>query len=522
MRNFSKLKLSLAIVAFLAAAACGPIGGHLQAPEQRQGRTLLEEANRLRGRDNYISLKRAFTLYKDLYVRPSLRDAVLVPYLETSLLLTVRGKELGIGDPLPFETAGGLIANHRALSRYRPFFEIAFVLPVKTKGVMTDIDNKFAWVKLGEDLQPQEPRLRQRALADEFSAYLYAAWISERFDYGKIESLDEIYGRFPLSKSLRYKAAASIRSVDTDALGKLLDENSEFYEAHFQLGQAALGKGLLLEAEKEFLKSYQGIPESPETRILLASIYFATEETDKSLEFYEKTLEIAPEYRDAILGKAICLTTLGRNKEAIAVLEKNLALGYWLLGETHFWLAWNYHALKDGAKASFHIEEAKTRLGTASEVFSLSGTIRFEAGNKDGAETDFREALRHNTVNTEALLGLGHVFAKREIWIESGEWYLKAGDTSEMSAAAVRAKIGEIEGSDLLPARKEALLRKKRAQLDSHLQSRAMAFYLAAAALANGGRTADALGAAEKAAGHSLYKQKAEELAAKIRSLKEG
>ena len=521
MRYFLNSRFSLAFVAFLTAAACGPTGGPLQAPDQRQGQTLLEEANRLRGRDNYVSMKRAFALYKNLYARPSLRDAALVPYLETSLLLAVRGKELGIGDPLPLETAGGLIANHRALSRYRPFFDIAFILPVKTKGVMTDIDNKFAWVQLGEDLQPQEPQLRQRALADEFAAYLYAAWISERFDYGKIESLDEIYGRFPSSKSLRYKAAASVRSFNTDALGKLVDQDPEFYEAHFQLGQAALGQGLLLEAEKEFLKSYQGIPESPETRILLASIYFATEETDKSLGFYEKTLEIAPEYRDAILGKAICLSILGRYKEAIAVLEKNLALGYWLLGETHFWLAWNYHELKDGAKASFHIEEAKTRLGTASEVFSLSGTIRFEGGNSDGAETDFREALKHNTVNTEALLGLGHVFAKRESWVESGDWYLKAGDTSEMSAAAVKAKIGEIEGSNLLPARKEALLRKKRTQLESHLQSRAMAFYLAAAALANGGRTADALGAAEKAAGHSLYKQKAEELAAKIKSLKE-
>jgi len=522
VRYYLRSRIGLAFIAILAAAACGPTGGRLQAPDQRQGQTLLEEVNRLRERDNYVSLKKAFTLYKDLYVRPSLRDAVLVPYLETSLLLTVRGKELGIGDPLPFETAGGLIANHRTLSRYRPFFDIAFILPVKTKGVMTDIDNKFAWVQLGEDLQSQEPQLRQRALADEFSAYFYASWITDRFDYGKIQSLDEVYDRFPSSKSLRYKTAASIRSVDTDALGRLLDEDPEFYEANFQLGQAALSKGLLLEAEKEFLKSYQGIPESPETRILLASIYFATEETDKSLEFYDKTLEIAPEYRDAILGKAICLSSLGRNNEAIAVLEKNLALGYWLLGETHFWLAWNYHELKDGAKAAFHIEEAKTRLGTASEVFSLSGTIRFEGGNPDGAETDFREALKHNTVNTEALLGLGNVYAKREIWIESGEWYLKAADTSEISAVAIRAKIDEVEGSELSPARKEALLRKKRAQLDSHLQSRAMAFYLAAAALANGGRKADAIGAAEKAAGHPLYKQKAEKLAAKIRSLKEG
>lgn len=520
IKNILKTESVLAAAVLVAAAACGPAAKSLPAPAGPSDAVLLEEAIQLRAGESYRSLKKAFGLFGDIYPRMSGRNQLLVPYLETSLLLAVRGKELGIADPAPLAAAERLIRNHRSLEGFRDLFNIASVLSVKTKGVLTDIDGKFTWIQTEKDLKLLEPAIRHRALTDEFTAVIYTAWISDRFDYEKLKSLDEIFGRYPSSKSLLYKAATSRQAIDTDALLKLLAMDPEFAEAHFQLGQAALGKGSLLEAEREFLAAYAGIPESPETRILLGSIYFATEETEKSLEFYEKTLEIAPEYRDAILGKAICLTSLGRNEEAIATLERNIALGYWLLGETHFWLAWNRRELKDNTRAAVHIEEAKTRLGTAPEVFALSGTIQFELGDLVRAEADFREALRPHRYNTDALLGLGNVLSKKEIWVEAGETYLEAAASSRASALAVQTKIDEIKTSSFPPERKEPLLKKKNAQLESHLQSEAMAYYLAAATLANGGRMAGALQAAERAAGHALYKQKAEELAAKIRALK--
>jgi tetratricopeptide (TPR) repeat protein len=521
MNDIMKRKRVWAILFFAAAAAaCGPAGKPAGGPAGPSDADRLAEAIRLRENGSYVSLKKAFGLFEGLSAKPSLRGRTLVPCLETALLLAARGKELSIADSAPLAAADRLIREQRSLAGYRTFLDIAIVLSVKTKGVLTDIDNKFAWVESQKDLASLEPALRQRALEDEFCAVLYASWIADRFDYSKLEGLREVFDRHPASKSLIYKAATSRQAPDAEALRKLLALDPGYAEAHFHLGQAALGQGLLLEAEKEFLASYADIPESPETRILLASIYFASEETEKSLEFYEKTLEVAPEYRDAILGKAICLTSLGRNAEAIAVLDTNLALGYWLLGETHFWLAWNRHELKENDKAAVHIEEAKTRLGTAPEVFALSGTIRFELGELVRAEADYRQALNVHRYHTDALLGLGNVLVKKETWLEAGDSYLEAAGAFRASVIADQSKIDEIKASKLPAERKERLLKKKSSQLEAHIQSEAMAFYLAAASLANGGRAEEALRAAEKAAGHPVYKEKAEELAARIRASK--
>jgi tetratricopeptide (TPR) repeat protein len=507
----------LVAVAVLAAAACSPGGRPGLAPARLRDEAKLEEANRLRERGSYVSLKEALAILDGLSGSSFVREAVLAPRLETTLLLAVRGKELGIDGSALLAGAERLLRDHRSLARLKPFLDIAVILPLRTKGILTDIDNSFTWFRINNDLKPREPQIRAAAVADEVTAYLYAAWVAEYFDADRIQTLKDLFKLFPASRIIAYKAASSIPSYDSAALQTLVERDPEYYEADFGLGQAALGQGLLLEAEAEFLKAYEGIPESPETRILLASIYFATEEIEKSLDFYDRTLEIAPTYRDAILGKAICLSLLGRNAEAIEVLERNLSLGYWLLGETHYWLAWNWHELKDNLNAAAHIEESKSRLGM-SEVYSLSGTIQLESGDLARAEKDFREALGFSAVNTEALYGLGQLFAQKEDWSASGDWYLKAGAAFEAAGEALRIKISAIEGSPLPAERKEPLLRKKRAQLEAKLQARAAAFYLAAAAMANAGRFPDALGAAAKSAEHPLYKHKAAELAAQIKA----
>lgn len=518
MRRFRNRGLWAALVLAAAASACRPPATSISAPAGPSGSALLAEATALRAKGSYVALRQAFGIFERLPVRKALRARALVPHIETALLLAARSKGLGIADPAPLAAARRLIEENASLAGYRTFLDIALVLSVETKGVLTDIDNKFAWIQSQKDLTSFEPAVRARALEDEFAAVLYAAWIADRFDYEKLGSLKEVFERHPDSNAVLYAAAASRPAPDVEALRRLIARDPGFAEARFHLGQAALAGGSLLEAETEFLAAYDAIPESPETRILLASIYFATEEVERSLDFYEKTLDIAPEYRDAILGKGICLTSLGRNAEAIAVLETNLALGFWLLGETHFWLAWNRHELKENDKAAAHIEEAKTRLGTAPEVFALSGTIQAERGDLVRAEKDFREALAVQRGHADALFGLGNVLSRKEVWLEAGDTYLEAAGASRASALAVQTKIDEIKASPLPPERKEPLLRKKAAQLGSHLLSEAMGFYLAAAALANGGRTEEALRAVEKAAGHPQFKDKAEALASRIKA----
>ncbi len=198
------------------------------------------------------------------------------------------------------------------------------------------------------------------------------------------------------------------------------------------MGELSLREGKVLAAETDLLKAFEFIPDSPQVLILLASVYFAIEEFEKGIEFYDRTLAVSPEYRDALLGKAVCLASLKRFDESIVVLERIIALGYWLLGESHYWLAWNLHELGRDREALESIDQAKGRLPMNSELFGLAGTIASGMGELARAEKDFRESLQYNARNSEALFGLGTICAMKERWPESGQYYESASAAFEL------------------------------------------------------------------------------------------
>jgi tetratricopeptide (TPR) repeat protein len=414
-------------------------------------------------------------------------------------------------------TAAKVLRENPALSGFEACATLIGAIPPRTRGVMRDIDTS-SWNKSGADaLKAAEEAVRKRAAANEFAAYVLAAWSCGFGLYsGDWPDPAEQLKAFPGSLLLKY-AVATCGQGRPDLLEELLLREPDFAEAHYHLGDSALQEGRLLAAETHLLAAYKAIPESPQTRILLAGIYFATEEFERSLEFYDLTLEISPEFRDALLGKAICLSYLGRFEESMDVLERILELDYWLLGEAHYWLARDLHELKRNPEALGHIDEAKGRLPTNSEVFGLAGTVFLELGELERAETDFRESLKYNPQNIDSLFGLGTVAGRKSLWQESAGFYEKAAGACQASAAAFRAKIEEIKGSAMSEERKARLVRKRQAQVDRLELTRATAYYDAAAAFANAGLKDRAVELAGQAAAHPALRQKAEEL---LRSIK--
>lgn len=213
-----------------------------------------------------------------------------------------------------------------------------------------------------------------------------------------------------------------------------------------------------------------------------------------------------------MLGKAICLSSLGRPAEAVPILERLVVLGHILMGESHYWLAWNLHELGRDREALESIDQAKGRLPMNSEVFGLAGTIASGMGELVRAEKDFRESLQYNARNSEALFGLGTICAMKERWPESGQYYESASAAFEAGEKALRGKVQEIERSPLSPERKERLLRRKNAQIQAVLLSRASACYEAALSWLEAGDGAKAKELALKAAEHPSYKAKSEEI----------
>ena len=192
-----------------------------------------------------------------------------------------------------------------------------------------------------EELEKIHADLKLKSRSDEFFAYLSAA-LTCFYPYNLKDKEDpaELLKIFPDSLLIKYKTATCLYPNE-DLLREIVGKDPGFFEAYYHLGEAALDQGQLVTAEENYLKAWAGIPETPQIPIALASIYFAMEDLERSIEFYDKTLEILPGYREAMLGKAIGLSYLGRSNDAMIILEKLIGLGFMLMGESHFWMSWN-------------------------------------------------------------------------------------------------------------------------------------------------------------------------------------
>jgi tetratricopeptide (TPR) repeat protein len=477
----------------------------------------IAEAGLLRHAADYVSLKKAFQIYEDLYNRPELRANVASPLATTALLLAVREKELGISSQTFMDKAMEVIRGSPPLSSLVPYAEIASFFWMQGQGTMRDVDERFPWKETEEKLKRSEAGLKEKAREDEFCAYMYLVLkCAFANPYGMMEDLDELSALYPDSMLLEYKRAICPEKK-ADVLEAILAKNPGFYEASYFLGEDALLRGLLLKAERRLLAAYEGIPESPQITISLATVAFGIEEFERSLGYFEKTLLLAPDYRDALLGKAVCLSYLGRPQKAITVCQKIIGLGFWLLGESYYWMAWNQHELGDNAAAQTNIEQAIGRLPTSTEAFTLSGTIALEKGDLVKAEKDLKEALEFHPANGEAMLQLGNLYVLKKDWPNSAAYFERAGFFYKDAASDLEAKIADLEKSELAADRKSALLRRKARQLERTALTKATAFYNAAAGYFNAGQKFKALELAARAAEHPAFQKKAEELMAGIK-----
>ena len=190
------------------------------------------------------------------------------------------------------------------------------------------------------------------------------------------------------------------------------------------------------------------------------------------------------------------------------------------MGESHYWLAWNQDELERLAEAWQSIENAKKYFVGNNEVLTLAGIIAFKRENLGEAEKNFQEALSLNPANSEAHFYMGSIHARKMDWKNSGLSYGRAAHCYEKVEKALEERIKEIEESSFSEERKERLVARKKAQLRKTALTKATSFYNGAAGYFNAGMKEEALRFAQQAALHNSLKEKAEELANKIKELK--
>lgn len=525
-------RILLTVISLILLWHCVPKAKVHVAPEPVASKfeNRVAEADALVKKGCFVGFKRAIQIYEELYGQTFLKNKIVVPFLKTLVLMAVRERELGILNDSYIQRASNVIKGNPALQFFVPYIELVNWMYPKTKGIMRDIDtmgtvqivNKF----LKNDGLNAEMRLR--AESDECFAYLYVTFFTEYARFlDRKEELSGFARKYPDSILFKYKSATTGLRQNRGPLEALLKAEPEFYEAYYHLGEQALGIERPLEmeqrssnpfeAETYFLKAHEGIPESPQNTIYLGGIYILTEEYGKGLGYFDKTLALAPTYRDAVLGKSICLSSMGKHEEAIDILNKLVVLGTYLMGESHYWLAWNYHKLKDIEKAQLNIEESKTRLPTDSEVFGLAGTIALEKGELDKAEREFETSLEINGKNIKSVLGLAQVFALKNEWLDSALFYSHAVIAAAQEEIVLDEKIRTIESSSLALERKAEMIGRKKQQRQVLEETEAMSCYEAALGYLNAGRKEKALDFAKKAAAHPQFKEAAEKLVRHIK-----
>lgn len=471
---------------------------------------------------SYSSLKEAFRVYQELLSLPVYQEETKEKLVKTALLLTLREKELAILDGAYLKAASELIEKSSSLSKFAPYVEIVDSISMNSKGVLRDIveESMKKWQHLQKFLEAREwvAELKNKAKTSEFEAYLFLSLNCPlyfvRADVK--EDFSHFLELYPESSSIKFKQAAC-SGGDKELLTGIIESTPEFHEAYYFLGEIALRKGKLITAETNYLKCYEEIPLSTAVVISLASVYFGMEEVEKGLEFYEKALEIAPEYRDALLGKAICLSYLGRSEEAIDVCNRLISLGNWYLGESYYWLALNQHELGDLESSSKNVEKSKPYLPTSSEVFTLSGIIALDRGELKKAEEDLKTAINLSGTNCEPLFYLGKLYTQLQEWRDSGLYFERAALCNEFTEKDIRGKIEKLSASSLTEERKERIIRRKEGQLKRIILTKGTAYYNAAAGYFNSGLRERALTCAQKACSVPSLKQKAEELILRIK-----
>jgi len=482
---------------------------------------LIRKADSLTKRGNYSSMKEAFQIYQDFISLPAFWKEYKEKILKTVMLLALREKELGIFNGEYFKKASDLINNNSYPSDFPHYLKLIEFIRTKTKGVIIDVVKDFSnikkainWIKENELLIE---KLKIKAEGDEFFAYLYISVNSALFNIIKEkDDFSRFMEIFPNSQLIKFKLATDAKE-NKESLNELIINNPRFYEAYYFLGEIALKEGQIVTAEKNYLKAYAQIPDSSSIIISLANVYFAFEEYDESLQYYEKAIELVPEYRDALLGKATCLSYLDKNKEAIKVLNNLLQLGHYFIGETHYWLAWNQNQLDKLDEAYKNAEKAENYLNGSSSVFSLSGIITYNQKNLEESERNFLKALKLEPFCCEASFYLGNIYAKKQNQENSGRYFERAGFCYERIEKVISGKIKEIENLSILEERKRKLILRKKRQLSRTSLKKATAFFNAAAGYFNAGMKEKALALAQKSASHSYFEEKAKELIKRIK-----
>ncbi len=471
-------------------AACAPAPPHVgPGPDVVTAQRALERADALVRQGCYRCLEEALETYTRVARGPVESARAGREAVRTALLLARRQDELGLATPSYLDEADRLAAELGRPDDYAMLRQVIEVLPsrIPWSGDLGDLTAyRRRRALLDENLDAWLAALRAAAPGDLLSAYL-AIGLECSFPIQPPPPDPETWlAVHPDTPLLLFPVATCASGARPELKGVLLAQVPRFSEVRFFMGQAALGRRRLLEAETQYLTAYADIKAWPVLTLALADVDLAMEEYDRAVEFYDLTLGFVPASREARFRKAKALTYLGRHGEAVALLDA-LVDANWYPGDCRYWRALNLYQLGEVDKAWDDVQAAKKLSPTDADVFKLAGIIALRRDDVPAAHHDLGYVLERRPDDCDARFYFAGVRSLERAWPESAEGYARAGACYVEDGRAIEAKIDEIGRSSLTEDRKTRLVAAKERQLATNALQQAKSTYNAAAGYFNAG-----------------------------------
>jgi tetratricopeptide (TPR) repeat protein len=507
--------------AFLVAgvSACAPKPAVVPAPPAPTPAQRLTSADALLDAGCLDCLIDAFHEYDLLRQNPAVAEAATTGAVRAAALVARRQRELGMEDDGYAQRARSLMAAAAVPAWMGTALDIVDVLPSggggMTRTPTSDLDLDRQRV-LRVNQETWTAMLRDLAKTDELGAYLWLALACGATEM-RDQTLDQLMEPAAPFKDVPLIAMkqATCRGIRPQRLAELAAANPRFNELEYWQGLFDVGGRKLNDADRHLDAAYSWRQRWPSLTQSVANVAMTSEEFQRALTFYDRTLELEPKAVDALLGRVRALTYLARNDEAIATADRLIAMG-WYVGDARYWRAYNESDLERYEDAWTDVEAA-AKLQINADVPKLAGLIAYRRQQLEVSRDRFQLAHTRNGNDCETFFYLGIVNAELGAWQPTAEILPNAAKCLAAVEEGYVKEISSIEASDDPPERKAAKIDRRRQWIAKGRRQMATAWFDTAVASYNLSRKADAQQYAEKVVDDEQFGARAKEILSRVR-----
>ncbi|NIM10787.1 MAG: hypothetical protein GTO45_02270 [Candidatus Aminicenantes bacterium] len=281
----------------------------------------------------------------------------------------------------------------------------------------------------------------------------------------RILELVEKYSLNPLFIYFNYKTTLN-REKEVE------ERYPQFAEFLVFKGNKLFTKNKLKQAANYYRRTLELIPDYTNAINGIGNIYFFTiQDYETALRYYQETLDLDCLNPVALFGKGVSLHYLQKYEESNDVLDFMLQKQDMYHGEATYYKAFNWYYMEDPVKARELVDRAKSLLPHSGEVHFLSGLLYYNQGKMEEAEKDFLITLYDREYSRcYPLYYLGMIKLKGQNWSFLRD-FSDSIQCFENAVLNMNRRITAIDSLEIEEHQKEWMKQRQRAKLEDFKQA---------------------------------------------------